>query len=112
MLPGQQAHHLIPIAVAQRSPLLRKIGMDLDHFSNGIPLHALERHRGFHRGYSDAVEIVLNKIDARNLPIEQAEQLILKLQSRLRGLILAGMPLYKGQGATVSEWTTLLLREF
>jgi RHS repeat-associated protein len=104
---GFQAHHLIPSAVAQRSRLLQKVGIDLNHKYNGIAL-PVERHSGFHSAYSDVVERVLNNIEARNLPLVDAEGLVLKLQLRLRAALLEGFPLYKKEGVTADDWVNLL----
>jgi hypothetical protein len=107
---GFQAHDLLPSAVVKRSALMQKLGIDLDHFSNGmwLPSSNPARHRGFHSIYSNAVEMTLRNIETRNLPLAESEVLVMKMQMGLRALLAEGMPLYDGQGARIEVWLKLL----
>ena len=107
---GLQAHHLLPSAVVRRSALMQKLGINLDHFSNGtwLPSSNPARHLGYHSVYSNAVEMTLRNIEMRNLPLAESEVLVMKLQMRLRALLAEGMPLYDGQGARIEDWLKLL----
>ncbi|TDL78041.1 hypothetical protein E2R53_18645 [Peribacillus frigoritolerans] len=56
---GYQAQHIIPKNLYNH-PIIKKIGMEMDHSSNGIFLpipheevSALSRHRGFHSDLDD-----------------------------------------------------------
>ncbi|WP_321145677.1 AHH domain-containing protein, partial [Bacillus mycoides] len=64
-----QAQHIIP-AEFNEHPVIEKIGMDMDHASNGFFLRipdeyvsSTSRHQGYHAVYSDFVEKKLNEID-------------------------------------------------
>lgn len=98
---GYQAQHIIP-AGSRTHPVLMKIGMDLDHASNGIFLpdredsvHAVSRHRCYHSLYSKFVRSKLDQIDLNQSSLDIQKQ-VRTLQSKLRKLQESGLPLYKG----------------
>ncbi|MFD1885223.1 AHH domain-containing protein [Paenibacillus wenxiniae] len=94
-----QAQHLIP-AEYKKHPVLQKIGMDMDHASNGfflrIPDESISptsRHQGYHSVYSDFVEKKLDKLDI-NQSVDVLEKQVYDLQQKLRKLQEKGLPLY------------------
>lgn len=98
---GYQAQHIIPAGL-RNHPVLQKIGMDLDHASNGIflPEHGkesriLSRHKGYHKLYSKFVRSKLDQIDV-NQPSLNIQKQVHSLQTKLRRLQESGLPLYKG----------------
>lgn len=102
---GYQAQHIIPKELATH-PVLTKIGIHLDHYSNGIFLRTpsdsvstLSRHRGFHAPYN---EFVRYKLDSMNLNDSTylLQQGVHKLQSNLRKLQMSGVAIYPKYGAT------------
>ena len=106
---GYQAQHIIPSQL-KNHPVLQKVGIDLDDASNGIFLRIpdegispMARHRGFHSVYNQVVKNRLDAIDA-SLPVSEIDSQVFKLQSDLRTVQSKGVPLYKGQGATVELW--------
>jgi hypothetical protein len=111
--PGYQAQHVLPSELSTH-PVLQKIGMDLDHASNGMflptpdkALSPLARHRGYHSVYNEVVERKLSRMDiSKSIP--ELEQEVFQLQQRIRHLTRQGTPLYPSQGATVELWERLL----
>ncbi|WP_236004286.1 AHH domain-containing protein [Heyndrickxia sporothermodurans] len=94
-----QAQHIIP-AEFNEYPILQKIGMDMDHASNGFFLRvpdeyvsSTSRHQGYHSVYSDFVERKLDEIDI-NQDISIIEKQVFELQQKLRKLQEKGLPLY------------------
>src|SRR5215471_10599522 len=66
---GYQAQHIIPSELS-RHPVLLRIGMELDHASNGMflptperAISPLSRHQGYHSVYNQVVERQLNRMD-------------------------------------------------
>lgn len=108
-----QPHHLIPLEL-KSEPVIQKIGMNLDHPTNCSMLPVPEAkyagnlpiHEGYHSLYSQAVKRAIRAMDP-NLPASVLEVKVFRLQQRLRAAIDAGMPLYKGQGATVESWNNI-----
>ena len=110
---GYQAQHIIPAQMAD-NPVLQKIGMDLDDASNGIFLRApgtdvsaMSRHQGYHSVYNDVVQKQLDSMNI-NQSVEVLQKQVFELQTNLRYLQMQGLPLYKGQGATVNMWMSAL----
>ena len=106
---GYQAQHIFPSQL-KNHPVLQKIGINLDDASNGIFLRIpdegispMARHRGFHSVYNQVVKNRLDAIDV-SLPATTIERQVFKLQNDLRTIQSKGVPLYKGQGATVELW--------
>ena len=100
---------LIPSEMAN-NPVIQKIGMNLDHSSNGIFLRVpdndistMSRHRGYHSVYNEVVERALNKMDI-NQSVDSLQKQVYELQNNLRILQENGLPLYPSQGATVELW--------
>ncbi|MGH0796952.1 AHH domain-containing protein [Bacillus mycoides] len=94
-----QAQHIIP-AEFNEHPVIEKIGMDMDHASNGFFLRipdeyvsSTSRHQGYHAVYSDFVEKKLNEIDLSQ-DISTIEKQVFELQQKLRVLQENGLPLY------------------
>jgi hypothetical protein len=113
--PGYQAQHIVPSQLADH-PILQRVGIDLDDASNGIFLRVpdegispMARHQGFHSIYNQVVKGQLDLMDV-TLPVEQLEPKVFQLQQNLRALQQSGLPLYKGQGATVDMWNRWLLK--
>ncbi|TKH38270.1 hypothetical protein FC690_07115 [Bacillus cereus] len=86
---GYQAQHIIPKNL-RNHPVLKKIGMDMDHADNGIFLpipakdpSALSRHRGFHSVYNNVVKDQLDKLNI-NQSIKELEQQVFELQQKLK----------------------------
>jgi hypothetical protein len=99
---GYQAQHIIPKSL-KNHPVLKKIGMDMDHADNGIFLpipakdpSALSRHRGFHSVYNNVVKDQLDKINI-NQNIMDLEQQVFELQLKLKKGTESGLPLYKSK---------------
>ncbi len=106
---GYQAQHIIPSEMANH-PVIQRIGMNFDHFTNGVFLRvpdndisAMSRHRGYHSVYNEVVERALNNMDI-NQSVESLERQVFELQNNLRKLQENGLPLYPSQGATVDLW--------
>ncbi|AAK78314.1 NAD+--asparagine ADP-ribosyltransferase [Clostridium acetobutylicum] len=94
-----QAQHIIPKDFKEH-PIIQKIGMDMDHASNGYFLRRpdesispMSRHEGYHAVYSDFVERQLNAMDI-NQSINILEKQVYDLQQKLRKLQDKGLPLY------------------
>ena len=86
---GYQAQHIIPSEMAN-NPVIQKIGMNLDHSSNGIFLRVpdndistMSRHRGYHSVYNEVVERALNKMDI-NQSVDSLQKQVYELQNNLR----------------------------
>ena len=99
---GYQAQHIMPKNL-RNHPVLKKIGMDMDHADNGIFLpipatdpSALSRHRGFHSVYNNVVKDQLDKINI-NQSIDVLEKQVFELQQKLKKGTESGMPLYKSK---------------
>ncbi|HDW3055948.1 TPA: AHH domain-containing protein [Bacillus cereus] len=99
---GYQAQHIIPKNL-RNHPVLKKIGMDMDHADNGIFLpipakdpSALSRHRGFHSVYNNVVKDQLDKLNI-NQSIKELEQQVFELQQKLKKGTESGLPLYKSK---------------
>lgn len=113
---GWQPHHIIPTQ-AKTHPVIVKIGMDLDHSSNGIMLPEpgtllggpLPTHKGFHSLFNQVALAELNKMDV-NLPESVLQLKVFGLQQRLRAGVQAGLPLYESQGGTIQMWQNFLSR--
>ena len=102
---GYQAQHIIPKELASH-PVLTKIGIHLDHYSNGIFLRSpsdsvstLSRHRGYHAPYNEFVRYKLNNMDI-NDSTYRLQQEVYKLQNNLRKLQMSGVAIYPKYGAT------------
>nr|WP_231854906.1 AHH domain-containing protein [Bacillus velezensis] len=99
---GYQAQHIIP-GELYNHPIIKKIGMETNHASNGIflPIPAeaistLSRHRGYHSVYNNVVKKQLNKMDI-NESVEVLEQQVYELQQKLKLGVEKGIPLYKSK---------------
>ncbi|PEG11636.1 hypothetical protein CON96_02390 [Bacillus wiedmannii] len=99
---GYQAQHIIPKNL-RNHPVLKKIGMDMDHADNGMFLpipakdpSALSRHRGFHSVYNNVVKDQLDKLNI-NQSIKELEQQVFELQQKLKKGTESGLPLYKSK---------------
>lgn len=106
---GYQAQHIIPSQMSSH-PVIQKIGMDLDHASNGmflkIPgnnISPMSRHKGFHSVYSDFVREKLNSINISQDSLTIQQQ-VRNLQIKLKYLQKIGLPLYASEGATLALW--------
>ncbi|MGH1287385.1 AHH domain-containing protein [Bacillus toyonensis] len=106
---GYQAQHIIPKSLKSH-PILKKIGMDMDHAENGIFLpipsespSALSRHRGFHRVYNRVVTKALNNLDI-NQSVEVLEKQVYELQQKLKEAVEKGVPLYKSRIKNLKEF--------
>lgn len=136
-MPGHQAQHIIPIEMATH-PVIIKIGMDMNHPQNGIPLpepsdtpHALSTHKGYHKIYNDVVKEQLDDIAQRlgsNASVAEFEKEVYTLQCKLRNALQSGTPMYqkkdggdgykdpskkkdvwdRGGGATLELWRRIL----
>jgi len=116
-----EAQHILPVQASGRR-VLRRIGIDLDHASNGmflrrpapgtsVDISTRSRHRGFHRIYNDAALEAIDEISL-GLPAYMAERRLFALQQRLRYLQTQGTPLYlhrrSGGGGSLELWRRLL----
>ncbi|HDV8362868.1 TPA: AHH domain-containing protein [Bacillus cereus] len=119
---GYQAQHIIPKNL-RNHPVLKKIGMDMDHVDNGIFLpipakdpSALSRHRGFHSVYNNVVKDQLDKLNI-NQSIKELEQQVFELQQKLKKGTESGIEKFyktklneeikiwqRGGGATEELW--------
>lgn len=106
---GYQAQHIIPVEMANH-PVIKKIGMDLDHQSNGIFLRVPDkgistgsRHTGYHKVYSKFVKSELDKININESSLS-IQRKVADLQRKLRKLQESGLPLYEKDGATLDLW--------
>jgi predicted nucleic acid-binding Zn finger protein len=111
-----QAQHIIPVNVAKTHPIIKKIGMEIDHANNGIFLRIPDnsssvnsRHLGYHSTYNNFVRSQLDKIDI-NRPVKQIIREVYHLQQNLTKLLRSGLPMYPSQGATEALWTKHLKR--
>ncbi|AGT10003.1 RHS repeat-associated core domain-containing protein [Paracoccus aminophilus] len=103
--PGYQAQHVIPGAL-DNHPAWRMGGQDIDGAGNGMFLpdrgansasnadrvSPLTRHQGSHKGYNDAVEAAMNRIDLSLGPQHVASE-IQRLQNVLRQNQMNGVPI-------------------
>lgn len=128
---GRQAHHIIPSALL-RHPVIRKIGMQLDHPSNGISLRLPEKHadspddggsqnlpqersklpshhRTYHGGYNKAVERKLDEMDL-HASVDSLRAQVTTLQNKARHLIEQGTPLYPSGGQKPADIADLWYR--
>lgn len=112
---GYEAHHVIPKEFWNHSAL-QKVGMDIDHFTNGIflknKMHQLNirsRHYTQHRQYNEAIREALDKIDVSK-SVDDVKDAIFKIQSNLRRGIEKGTPLYKkDHGKNIKElWSKII----
>ncbi|WP_052091976.1 AHH domain-containing protein [Paenibacillus sp. FSL H7-0357] len=99
---GYQAQHIIPSQV-NNHPVIKKVGMDMNHASNGIFLpepsefiSGLSRHKGYHKVYNDVVRNQLDKMDV-NQSVEILEKQVFNLQQKLKKAVEKGLPLYKSK---------------
>ncbi|KFN08977.1 hypothetical protein DJ90_2748 [Paenibacillus macerans] len=106
---GYQAQHVIPSEMKDHA-VIKKIGMDFDHASNGVFLRVpdnqispMARHQGYHSVYNEVVERALNRMDI-NESVDVLQKQVFDLQKNLRYLQEKGLPLYPNQGATVELW--------
>ena len=100
-----QAQHIIPAELANH-PILQKMGIDLDHHSNGIFLRTpsndvstMTRHRGYHAPYNEFVRHKLNQIDINSSSYNIQKEVKI-LQNNLRKLQQSGTVIYPKHGAT------------
>lgn len=107
---GYQAQHIIPAELIDH-PVLQKIGIDLDHHTNGIFLRTpssevstLTRHFGYHAPYNKFVRSQLDKLDI-NASSYELQREVKKLQSNLRKMQISGAVIYPKYGATVETIT-------
>lgn len=108
--PGYQTHHLIPEELFNNgNEVLKKLGTKKDVAANGVILPTTKkasinakpedavnirsRHAGSHPEYTAAVEETLNKLNAKNLPIQELEKNVSDLQIKLKKLLDSGLPL-------------------
>ncbi|MBE2978193.1 T7SS effector LXG polymorphic toxin [Priestia megaterium] len=94
-----QAQHVIPKEFRSH-PIIKKIGMDMDHASNGFFLQipeenvsATSRHKGYHSVYSNFVRKKLDEMDV-NQSVDDLEKQVFELQTKLKVLQEKGLPLY------------------
>ncbi|MFP7321482.1 T7SS effector LXG polymorphic toxin [Bacillus spizizenii] len=106
---GYQAQHIIP-GELYNHPIIKKIGMETNHASNGIflPIPAeaistLSRHRGYHSVYNNVVKKQLNKMDI-NESVEVLEKQVYELQQKLKLGVEKGIPLYKSKIKNVEKF--------
>ena len=114
-----QAQHIIPSQL-RTNAALQKIGMDLNHHTNGImlpdnaltstinggsrPLSGLPTHQGSHSAYTAAIERKLNSIDP-NLSVQATMEKVALIQERARSGTALGLPIRNGDGATTDMWS-------
>lgn len=106
---GYATHHLIPVVVAKRSPVIKKIGMNIDDATNGILLlrtGAGRVHSGSHDEYSDAVEAALNLIP-ESLSIEETMDRVYEIQARAAWAFADGMIVTRPR-LDESQWLSIL----
>ncbi len=111
-----QAQHIIPVKVAQTHPVIKKIGMDIDHANNGIFLRIPDnlssvnsRHLGYHSTYNRFVSSQLDKINI-NRPVKHIIRDVYHLQQNLTKLLRSGLPMYPSQGASEALWSKHMQR--
>lgn len=111
-----QAQHIIPVQIAKNHPVIKKIGMDIDHATNGIFLRKPDnsssvssRHLGYHSTYNNFVQSQLDKINI-NRPVKQLIREVYGLQQNLNKLLRSGLPMYPSQGASAELWAKHLKR--
>ena|GEM_PF-3486899 len=102
-----QIHHIIPKSFKDHR-LLRRLGFNIDHALNALPLKEVA-HLGSHPKYNDAVERVLNEIQRRRVPAGEAREMVLETMSNATAAILDGNKL-RGTLDSISEndWYRML----
>ena len=98
---GYQAQHIIPREL-RNHPVLRKIGMDLDHASNGMFLRerrtggssATSRHQGYHKQYTNIIEQALDNMDMSKSAFT-LEREVYQSQQSAKNMLQNGTPMYK-----------------
>jgi len=105
---GYQAQHIIPAELADH-PVLQKIGINLDHHTNGIFLRTpstevstLTRHFGYHAPYNKFARSQLDKLNLSSSSYELQREVKI-LQSNLRKMQSSGAVIYPKHGATVDS---------
>ena len=103
-----QAQHIIPKEL-RNHPILQKIGIHLDHYTNGIFLRipskeisGLTRHRGYHAPYNEFIKRQLDNMNIHK-SVWELQKEVHTLQSNLKRLQLSGMVIYPKYGATVES---------
>ena len=89
---GARAHHLIPVSLANHR-VLKRIGMDMDHATNGILLDGTI-HRGFsssHRNYNDAIREALDQLDNPGISAQQVRARVYEIQVKMSDAIAEGV---------------------
>ncbi len=99
---GYQAQHIIP-GELYNHPIIEKIGMEINHASNGIflpipssKISPMSRHTGYHSIYNRVVKKQLDKMDI-NASVEVLENQVYELQQKLKKAVEQGLPLYKSK---------------
>lgn len=104
-----EAQHLVPSEEGTH-PVLQKIGMNLNHPSNGIMLpipdkessHILSTHTGYHRIYNNLAREKLDQMDLSQ-SVETLMFQVYELQQTLRLMLTGGVPIYKRQEAAMDD---------
>lgn len=111
---GRQAHHKIPVEVFNNSPLLQRLEKQglfkLNGKDNGIMLleslskgTTRSQHKGYHRGYNQAIMVIVDNIDKNSKCDREKTRKIQSLQSKIHKALKSGsMSLYKP--TTKQDW--------
>jgi len=93
---GWQAHHVIPWALREH-PLVKRLGMNINHGHNGVPLPEtsggnLSVHFGSHSEYTKAFKVFLDRMRKANLQNDKLSELLAESVERTRQVLISGLP--------------------
>lgn len=105
---GWQAHHIIPVELANHR-VLKKIGFNFDTIENGISLPSkqgidplLPIHAGSHPNYTNSIIRELDSIP-ENIGVKDTEKMVNSVVSKYRNMLETGTPLHNKYGGP-SAW--------
>jgi hypothetical protein len=98
----RQFHHVIPVAVARKSPLLKSLQFQVDAGLNALPLD-VSFHFSSHNNYNMAMDIVMQKIQSAGIPAARKREMIVSAIAKATTTILDGHTL-RGSARGIDEW--------
>lgn len=106
---GWEAHHATTWDLIDHEMIVR-LGMNLNDSQAGIPLPdevagVLAVHKGSHPGYTAAMEVMLDRIEALAVPDQRKRVFVAALIDRTRQALFGGeVPLNQAKGGTKESW--------
>ncbi|MER3329232.1 MAG: AHH domain-containing protein, partial [Candidatus Kapaibacterium sp.] len=87
-LNKKQAHHIIPVELAEKNSIVKEAinqGFDFNGIINGVAL-SKARHSGRHPNYTNLVKNILDNVKDLN-PNASSKEIVEKVADQLRDLI-------------------------